>query len=169
MAKLNPTKNDLSAEARSAVIALLEPSLAAAVDLRTQAKQAHWTVKGPHFLQLHELFDKAADELDEHADDLAERMIQLGGQTAGTARAAAAQSPIEEYPLAIRAGRDHVEAFSNRLAAFGKLIRENIDKAAAAGDADTADLFTEISRAADKLLWFVEAHLEADAGTAARA
>jgi starvation-inducible DNA-binding protein len=58
-------------------------------------------------------------------------------------------------------GRDHVEAVASVLAAFGKLARQGIAHTAELNDADTADLFTEISRGIDKWLWFVEAHLQA--------
>ena len=156
-----PTKNDLSKEARSAVIDLLDARLADAVDLQTQMKQAHWNVKGPTFIALHELFDKVNEDVEEYVDDLAERVVQLGGVAHGTARQAAAGSSLAEYPAA-RDGRQHVEAVSDALAAFGKGVRAAIDRADGLGDKDTADLFTEISRGVDKWLWFVEAHLHAE-------
>jgi starvation-inducible DNA-binding protein len=46
------------------------------------------------------------------------------------------------------------------LATFGRGARRAIDDATALNDADTADLFTEISRGADKSLWMVEAHVQ---------
>jgi len=55
----------------------------------------------------------------------------------------------------------HVDALSSALAAFGAKVRAGIDEAARIGDADTADLFTGISRETDKDLWFLEAHLHA--------
>ena len=101
------------------------------------------------------------DELLEHADDLAERAVELGGTAFGTARSAAKASRLSEYPLDIRAGREHVAALSGALATFGASARAGIDAANGLGDADTADLFTEISRGMDKLLWKVEAHGQA--------
>ena len=94
-------------------------------------------------------------------DDLAERVVQLGGTAHGTARQVAKRSTLPEYP-AVSAGRDHAEAVAEVLAAFGKLARAGIDQADELGDKDTADIFTEISRGIDKWLWFVEAHLQAD-------
>jgi starvation-inducible DNA-binding protein len=156
--KLNPTKNDLPQKTREKVIDLLNARLADAVDLQSQAKQAHWNVKGPQFIALHELFDKVADGIEEAVDLIAERAVQVGGTALGTARVAAKQSSLKEYPLNITNGNDHVEALSNALTTFGKAVRAAIDASATLGDADTADVFTEISREADKLLWFVEAH-----------
>ena len=156
-----PTKNDLSKEVRSAVIDILDARLADAVDLQTQMKQAHWNVKGPTFIALHELFDKVNEDVEDYVDDLAGRVVQLGGVAHGTARQAAAHSTLSEYP-AVRDGHQHVEAVSTALAAFGKSVRAAIDQTDTLGDKDTADLFTEISRGVDKWLWFIEAHLHAD-------
>jgi starvation-inducible DNA-binding protein len=115
-------------------------------------------VKGPNFFSLHELFDKVAEELEGFADEIAERAVALGGTALGTLRLAAANSRLSEYPADLSAGSGHVEALSSALAAFGKSLREAIDAASKAGDTDTSDLFTEVSRSVDKLLWFVEAH-----------
>jgi starvation-inducible DNA-binding protein len=134
-----------------------------AIDLALQAKQAHWNVKGPHFQQLHELFDAIHTNVQVHVDDLAERIVQLGGTADGTVQAVATQSSLPAYPPSATKGRDHLEALAGSMAAFGKAVRGAIDEAATLGDADTADLFTEISRGCDKDLWFVESHLHADA------
>jgi starvation-inducible DNA-binding protein len=158
---LHNTKIDLPKGKREKVIAILNQRLADAADLKSQAKQAHWNVKGMNFIALHELFDQVATELDTHADDLAERITTLGGTAMGTVRIAAQNSSLAEYPLEITDGAAHVDALSTALADFGKKVRADIDKTDELGDADTADLFTGISRAIDKQLWFVEAHIQA--------
>jgi len=155
---MHKTKNDLSEKVRIQVASLLQERLADAIDLVTHAKQAHWNVKGPSFIALHELFDKVYEHAGDHADLLAERILQLGGTAEGTARAVAKQSQLPEYPLTISGGREHVETLSRSLAYFGSVIRQAIDRADEIGDKDSADIFTEISRAVDKDLWFVEAH-----------
>src|SRR5262245_28415033 len=156
------TKNDLSEKVRTQVAGLLQERLADAIDLATHAKQAHWNVKGPNFIALHQLFDSVYEHAGEHADLLAERIQQLGGTSEGTARAVVKRSQLPEYPLSIAGGREHVESLSRSLAYFGSVIRQGIDRADEMGDKDTADIFTEISRAVDKDLWFVEAHLQAE-------
>ncbi len=156
------TKNDLSEATRAKAIELLNARLADAIDLQTQTKQAHWNVKGPHFIGLHELFDKVNEDVEEYVDDIAERAVQLGGVAEGTARMAAKRSTLSEYPANAVDGRSHVDALSSALAAFGKVARKAIDQSNEIGDLDTADLFTEISRGTDKWLWFVEAHLQAE-------
>jgi starvation-inducible DNA-binding protein len=156
------TKNDLPEALRAKVIDLLNARLADCIDLQTQTKQAHWNVKGPHFIGLHELFDKIYSEVGEYVDEIAERAVQLGGVAQGTARTVAKQSTLSEYPAGAVDGRSHVDALSMALASFGKTARKAIEDANALGDLDTADLFTGVSRGIDKWLWFVEAHLQAE-------
>lgn len=155
---MNKTKNDLPLKTRQTVTTLLQARLADAIDLQTQLKQAHWNIKGPHFIALHELFDKIVDDVQGYVDDIAERAVQLGAVVHGTARSVAKHSSLKEYPLEIQADMEHVAAVSDVLAAFGKNARAAIDEADTAGDKNTADLFTGISREIDKWLWFVEAH-----------
>jgi len=156
------TENDLPKDARVELIGLLNQRLADSIDLQLQLKQAHWNVKGPHFIGLHELFDQIDEAVESYVDLSAERIVQLGGIAEGTARVAAARSRLEEYPLDIADGHAHVEAVAKALSTFGHEARKTIDEAEGLGDADTADIFTEISRGIDKWLWFVEAHSQAD-------
>src|SRR5882757_8097789 len=155
------TENDIPKAARMELNVLINQRLADVVDLQMQLKQAHWNVKGPHFIGLHELFDKIAEDVESYVDMIAERIVQLGGVAEGTVRVAAARSRLEEYPLMIGDGSAHVEAVAKALSAFGREARVSIDEANALVDADTADLFTEVSRGIDKWLWFVEAHSQA--------
>ncbi len=158
-AKTFPTKNDLAPDVRDKAIVLLNQHLADTSDLYTQIKQAHWNVKGMQFQQLHELFDTLAAAVADDGDLVAERATALGGTALGTARMAAAASRLPEYPLEAVDGRQHVEALVARFASLAKTARAAIDTATAFGDADTADVFTEVSRRLDKHLWFLEAHL----------
>ncbi|MGB7068801.1 MAG: DNA starvation/stationary phase protection protein Dps [Pyrinomonadaceae bacterium] len=158
---MHNTKIDLANGKREKLIAILNQSLADASDLKSQAKQAHWNVKGMNFIALHELFDRVATELDTYVDDIAERITTLGGTAMGTVRLAAQNSSLSEYPHEITDGTAHVDALSSALADFGKKARKNIDETDKLGDMDTADLYTGVSRGTDKLLWFVEAHIQA--------
>ncbi|HKV98149.1 MAG TPA: DNA starvation/stationary phase protection protein Dps [Gammaproteobacteria bacterium] len=160
--RMYTTKNSFPEKSRTQAIGILQQNLADATDLMHQAKQAHWNVKGPSFIALHELFDKIADASAEYADLIAERIMQFGGSAEGTVRMAAKRSHLPEYPLNITQGREHVQALSQALANFGESVRHAIDQADELGDKDTADIFTEISRGVDKYLWFVEAHNQAD-------
>jgi starvation-inducible DNA-binding protein len=124
-------------------------------------KQAQWNVKGPSFIGLHKLFDEVDEAVESYVDMIAERIVQLGGIAEGTARVAASRSQLEEYPLTIGDGLAHIDALARALSTFGQEARNTINEADELEDADTADLFTEISRGIDKWLWFVEAHSQA--------
>ena len=155
------TRNDLPANVRVEVSELLNARLADAIDLGAQSKHAHWNVKGPNFIALHELFDKVAESVEEQIDALAERITALGGRAHGTIAAVARTSTLKPYPEDIAEGLAHVAALSAALADYGAKLRAAIKTADRTGDADSADLFTGLSRETDKYLWFLEAHLHA--------
>ena len=134
---MHPTHNTLSENVRTQSVELLNRHLAAAIDLHGQLKQAHWNVRGPSFIGVHELFDKVAGEADSYSDLIAERAAGLGGVAEGTVQFAVAAT----------------------LAAFGQSARDAIRQSETLGDADTADLFTEVSRGVDQQLWLVESHV----------
>src|ERR1700704_4019977 len=121
--KRHPTQNDLREKICRAMIALLNQHLADVLDLGLQAKQAHWNVKGPHFIGLHELFDKVAEELEEFTDDIAERAVELGGVALGTIQIVAKHYRLDAYPLNIASVKEHVAALSGALAKFGPSTR----------------------------------------------
>jgi starvation-inducible DNA-binding protein len=154
------TYNDLPPETRASVVELLNERLADVIDLELQAKQAHWNIKGPNFVGLHDLFDRVALLAREYADEIAERAVALGGVARGTIEEIAGQSTLPAYPLLVDDWVTHVRSIQAALATFGRAARRGIDEAALANDADTEDLFTAISRGVDKMLWMVEAHIQ---------
>ena len=156
-----PTKNSLPEKIRTQISGMLQGHLSNSFDLVTQAKQAHWNVKGPDFISLHELFDKIAEDSEEYIDLIAERIVQLGGIAEGTLRVAAKRTQLPDYPLNISAGHDHVNALAHTLANYGENVRKAISLADELKDQDTVDILTQISREVDKYLWFVEAHVQA--------
>lgn len=158
---MHKTRNDIPAKTRKKVVELLNARLADSINLSLQAKQAHWNVKGPSFVALHELFDQIATRAGAHADAIAERITALGGIALGTVRAVAAGSSLKPYPEGIHAGTQHLNALADALAAAARASREAIEIADDLDDEVTADLFNEITGALDKDLWFVEAHLQA--------
>jgi starvation-inducible DNA-binding protein len=154
------TRNDLPPTARAEIGHLLNQRLADCIDLQTQCKQAHWNVKGPSFIALHKLFDEINEEVEAYVDLIAERIVQLGGIAEGTARVVAERSSLNVYPLVTSSGPEHVETLAAALAAVGRTVRLGIQEMDELGDADSADIMTQISRGLDKALWFLEAHLQ---------
>jgi starvation-inducible DNA-binding protein len=155
---MHQTKNTLSENIRARSVELLNHHLAASIDLQAQVKQAHWNVRGPTFIAVHELFDSIAEEVENYSDLMAERAGALGGPAHGTVQMAAKASFLVPYALMIADAKEHLFAVSSALAAYGQSTRKAIDDAAGYGDADTADIFTEVSRGIDAQLWRVESH-----------
>ena len=155
-----PTKNDLKSNTRMVSIDLLNARLADAIDLALITKQAHWNVKGPQFIAIHEMLDGLRTELDSHVDTLAERAVQLGGTAHGTSQDVSKASTLKPYPTDIHKTTDHLTALIDRYAAMAKSVRQAIDESDQAGDAGTADIFTAFSLSLDKSLWFLEAHTQ---------
>jgi starvation-inducible DNA-binding protein len=144
--------------ARKETVDLLNRRLADSLDLMLQAKQAHWTVRGPNFLALHKLFDRIAENCGDNADHLAERIMQLGGNAEGTAQVVVRITQLAPYPLAPSTADQHIERIAAALNKYAGLIRGAIEECTHRGDAVSADIFTEIARAAEKSLWMLEAH-----------
>jgi starvation-inducible DNA-binding protein len=161
---LHKTRNHLPSNAKSVSIDLLNARLADGIDLALTTKQAHWNLKGPQFIGVHEMLDGFRTDQDEWNDTMAERIAQLGGTALGTTQAVATATKLPPYPTDIYAVADHLAALIDRYADFGNALRENIDQTDEAGDADTADIFTEVSRGIDKQLWFLEAHVQEPTG-----
>jgi starvation-inducible DNA-binding protein len=155
MAKFK-SRNDLKSNTKTAMIELLNARLADGIDLALVTKQAHWNLKGPGFIAIHEMLDGFRGELDTHVDTVAERVAQLGGIALGTVQVVAGATRLKAYPTDIVAVKDHLAELIERYAEAAKSARAAIDTADEAGDADTADIFTGYSRALDKALWFLE-------------
>ena len=158
---MHETKNDLPAGVRTKVNELLGRRLGDGIDLLLQVKHAHWNVKGPSFIALHELFDKVHAGVAEYVDLIAERIVQLGGTADGLAASVVKRSSLPPFPGNAVDGMDHVRSLASVLAAFGRAVRKDIESLDGYGDAGSADIMTEVSRGTDKYLWLLEAHTQA--------
>ncbi len=110
------------------------------------------------------MLDGFRTEQDDLNDKMAERITALGGTALGTTQTITAGSQLAAYPTDIYRIADHLAALIDRYSVFANSVRENIDETDEAGDPDTADLLTEVSRAIDKQLWFLEAHVQEPTG-----
>jgi starvation-inducible DNA-binding protein len=158
--RTHPTKNDLNANAKKVSIELLNARVAEGIDLALLTKQAHWNIKGPQFIAVHEMLDGFRSQIDTHVDTMAERVVQLGGTALGTTQTIAKATSLPPYPTDIYTIKDHLAALIERYGAVANKLRRSIDDAAEAGDTDTADILTAASRDLDKALWFLEAHVQ---------
>lgn len=157
--RMSATSNDIPQDKRKQLIDSLNQHLADTSDLASQTKQAHWNVKGPQFIALHELYDVLYEGLEGYIDVIAERVTALGGVALGTARLAAQNSRIPEIPHGMINSLESVDLLAQRYAILVESARAAIDTSDELGDMATADLYTDLVRDLDKWIWFLEAHL----------
>ena len=162
--RMHRTQNNLPSNTKTVSIDLLNARLADGIDLALTTKQAHWNLKGPQFIGIHLMLDGFRTDQDEWNDTMAERAVQLGGTALGTTQTVAAGTKLAPYPTDTYKIADHLAALIDRYAQFSNALHESIDQSDEAGDADTADIFTEVSRGIDKQLWFLEAHIQEPTG-----
>lgn len=159
--RMYPNHVALSDEVKRQVVQAMAAPLAEALDMYSQAKFAHWNVKGDNFYQLHLVFDSVAKVIGKQVDPIAERITQLGGVANGTVRQSACTSTIPEYDVDTIAGMDHVRALAASLGHYAQTLREASDKIDEIGDGPTSDFFNQLIVDAEEQLYFLESHLEA--------
>jgi starvation-inducible DNA-binding protein len=152
--------SQLSPDARKKICDALRGVLTDGLDLHSQIKVAHWNIKGANFAALHPLFDSFATELATFDDDVAERIVTLGGLAVGTARHVARASRLADYPQELTKDLEHVKLLAERIGSYLVGARAARELAVELRDDDTADLLTQIVRDFEKHAWFLHATLE---------
>ena len=138
----------------------LNQLLADTMTLRDLYKKHHWQVAGPTFYQLHLLFDKHYNELNDLVDSIAERVQLLGGVSVAMAHDVAETTLIPRVPK----GREEVPVQVSRLLHAHEIVlkeaRAMARRAADAGDDGTNDLMvSEVIRRNELQVWFVAQHV----------
>jgi starvation-inducible DNA-binding protein len=160
---MHDTRHDLALKTRKKVIEILQEVLTELIDASMTIRQCHWSVRGPQFIMLHELFGEIYESLSEPIDDVAERIAQLGGLPRGTTGFIAkqrTQGEVDAGLLDAGKGREHIEAVASTLSVLAKRVRTGIDETTDLKDAVSADLLTGLGGELDKKLWLVESHLQ---------
>ena len=150
----------LDEKARAASAENLNQILADSITLRDLYKKHHWQVAGHTFYQLHLLFDKHAEEQSELVDQIAERIMLLGGISIAMAHDVAETTRIPRPPT----GREEVPVQITRLLEAHELIlkaaREAAEQASDGGDEGTNDLLiSDVVRTNELQVWFVAEHV----------
>jgi starvation-inducible DNA-binding protein len=123
------------------------------------SKHAHWNVKGAGFYPAHKLFDSIYEFYSESADTIAERITALGGVARGELQDVSGNSEIIYDADASDNVRAHIMAMADMLGQVSNLYRAGIN--VVGDDKATQDVLIELTRAADKFLYFLEAELRA--------
>lgn len=124
----------------------------------TKLHNFHWYVKGPNFFSLHEKFEELYNEASQYVDDLAERILAIGGNPVGTLKESLEISIVDE------AGKNYsaeqmVEAFSNDLTHISEQLVKSIEVAGEAGDDVSEDMFIGMNNSVDKHNWMFKSYL----------
>ena len=124
----------------------------------TKLHNFHWYVKGPNFFSLHEKFEELYNEASQYVDDLAERILAIGGNPVGTLKESLEISIVDE------AGKNYsaeqmVEAFSNDLTHISEQLVKSIEVAGEAGDDVSEDMFIGMKNSVDKHNWMFKSYL----------
>lgn len=159
MTKLVATQNPLQSKQRIASIEILNKLLSVGMDLASRAKHAHWNIRGPGFIALHEQFDAIAGVVSGVNDTLAERVAQLGGLAQGMLMTAVQQSNLPVYPHTSHDIATYIKALSQNLALWAQQLNQGSAHLGKKGDPRSADLCAESACKIEKQLWLLEANI----------
>jgi starvation-inducible DNA-binding protein len=120
----------------------------------------HWYVAGSAFFTLHAKFEELYDQTATVVDDVAERILALGGNPIGSARGALEASGIDELSDSKISGREAVKILLADVRSLSDASREIRGLAAGEGDGVTEDQFNNYVGAYEKLTWMLGAYLD---------
>lgn len=149
--------SDIDAERRQQIVDGLNRVLANLIEIGVSSKQAHWNVRGPNFMGLHELFDMIAEEAYDFADTVAERVRAFNQLSHGTIQDVIDGSVMMPFPSSETNNTNLTQLMHQRLITVTNCVRtyaDNMDDEIA-----TQDVYIEILRGLEKRAWMLEAHL----------
>lgn len=155
-----PSVAPFNDKARAAMGEALLPVLAALVDLAQGARVAHWSVRGPHFSELHTLFGGLYDAASAQADAVAEHMAMLGATPDMTTEATAEESPLKPFPRGETDGMKFCSLLRDRCAGTLEAAQEAASVPDGSGDIATVDVLVDVQRAIAKFGWMLGAHVD---------
>ena len=155
------TNIGLSDDSRKGVVEILNARLCDEYTLYTKTRKYHWNVTGPHFSELHKLFEAQYEALDEAVDSVAERARALGGKAFGTLAEFSENTSLEEAPGknpdAEGMIKDLLEDYETLI---NNLRRDLVLCVEKYGDAGTSDFLTGLMEEHEKTAWMLRSFLE---------
>jgi starvation-inducible DNA-binding protein len=128
--------------------------------LFTKLHQHHWYVKGVEFFVLHEKFEELYDEVNEHFDEFAERLLTIGGSPYSTLKEFLTHSTITEKPYTAEVEpKDMVQSVLDDFTILTNDLAKGIKLAGEANDDITEDLFIGYKTDLEKTMWMLSARL----------
>ena len=152
------TRNNTFTNNATALQEVLNRQIAGWSVLYTKLHNFHWYVQGPHFFTLHAKFEELYNLATANMDEVAERLLAIGGRPVATMGEQLRLSPIEEAQGQLSAER-MVESVVADLHTMVKVIRQGIHEAGEAEDNATEDMLIGFTAALDKEIWMLNAFL----------
>src|SRR5690625_3650693 len=149
----------MATEPTEKVLSSRQEALVDLVDLALQGKQAHWNLYGPHFRSIHLQLDDIIDEVRLASDDIAERLVTIGGAPDGRAASVAQTSQVEELPAGHLPVDKVIRQFEERLQAAADRMKKNI-VAIEEDDPLSQDMLIGVAAGLEKQAWMLRAATE---------
>ncbi|WP_453994277.1 Dps family protein [Bacillus nitroreducens] len=118
----------------------------------------HWYVKGPHFFTLHEKFEELYNEASQYIDELAERLLSIGGQPVATMKEILEMSSVKEAN-GNESAEEMVASISNDFSILIGELKEGMKVAEEADDEATGDMLLGIHQSLEKHNWMLKSFL----------
>jgi starvation-inducible DNA-binding protein len=118
----------------------------------------HWYIKGRHFFTLHEKFEELYNEANTHIDELAERILSLGGSPVATMKDCLELASVSEASGSEKE-EEMVRTICNDFEAMEKELQEAIELAEEANDEGTGDMLLSVKQSLKKHIWMFKAFL----------
>lgn len=141
---------------KAGVIDGLNGLLADGTVLYQKLRHYHWNVDGPHFFELHVKFEELYTRWAVTNDELAERVLMIGGTPLHTLKEVLQATSLEEDP-GMPAPHEMVGRIEAELRAIHAAAGRVIEAAEDADDRGTANLLDALRDALEKDLWMLEA------------
>jgi starvation-inducible DNA-binding protein len=150
----------IDAKTSKTVCGILHPLLFDLIELKLHVKAAHWNLRSENFLSIHRLLDEIAELVDDSADEVAERIRQLGEAVDGSSKLVSSKNRLPSFPVGVLDATEAIEAVCQSLQAVIKVLREGIDMTSEdPTEPITADLLTQVCGKLELHLWLLNSHL----------
>lgn len=154
------TDTGLGDKDRAGLARMLSALLADEVLLYTKTRNYHWNVRGPHFNDLHKLFDEQYAQLNGVVDEVAERIRALGFSSPGTLAEFQKLARLKEKPGDAPDASGMLKNLLLDHEAVSRSLRADIEAAEGHHDPATADFLTGLLGQHEKTAWMLRASLE---------
>lgn len=149
----------LSPKSLGTLHALLNQLLADEYTLYTKTRNYHWHVTGPNFEPLHKFFEAQYTLLNGFIDEIAERVITLGGRAAASHAEFLKLAKLKENAGKLSDRKMLADLLSDHEAIIRDL-REGVEVSGRLGDAGTSDFLTGLMEQHEKMAWMLRAHID---------